>query len=209
MQVKYNSTNKDIEVFSKVEDIALYTPNNDTLSEICFVKISNPRLSGSAYYFHTAFNVGEDAALGFTTGDYVYIDNTKYLEIELTLPADLIKLYNHPISSLNATLVKYIKNWFKKRDRLAGCSLLFEVPTKCYIKEKDVTFVKEDGIIYDQLNESPADQTAEVTNTNNSLYNDGLGPGSDNSELSNNTTLLVAAAAVALALLTGDKEKKQ
>lgn len=207
MQVKYNSTNKDIEVFSKVEDIELYTPNNDTLSKICFVKILNPKLSGSAYYFHTAFNVEEDVALGFTTGDYVYIDNTKYFEIELTLPANLIKLYNHPISSLNAKLVKYIKYWFKKRKKLAGCSLLFEVPTKCYIKEKDVIFVKEDGIIYAQLNESTTDQTAEVTNTNNSLYNDGSGSGSDSdtSGLSNNT-LLIAAAAAALALLTDNNK---
>ena len=204
MEVKNNVSSKDIEVFSKVDSLALYTPNNNTLSEICFVKILNPKLAGSAYYFHTEFNVGIESELGFTTGDYVYIDNVKYVEVELTLPAELIKLYNHPISSLNAKLVNHIKYWFKERKRLDGCSLLFTVPARCYIREKDLKFVQSDGALYNNLAESLTDTTATVTDTENSEYNDGTGSdgaNNNNSEDSNNSTLLIAAAAAILAFL--------
>ena len=210
MDVKNNANSKDVEVFSKVDSLALYTPNNNTLSEICFVKILNPKLAGSAYYFHTGFNVGAETLLGFTTGDYVYIEDEtgvnseKYIEVELTLPAKLIKLYNHPISSLNAKLVNHIKYWFKEHKRLAGCSLLFTVPARCYIKEKDLRFVQSDGALYNELAESLTDTTATVTDTENSEYNDGTGSdgaNSNNNEDSNNSTLLIAAAAAVLAFL--------
>lgn len=212
MEIKNNISSRNLEVFSKKEEISLYTPQNGTLSEICFVKILNPRLEGSAYYFHTIFNVGEDSELGFTTGDYTYINDEKYIEVELLLPADLIKLYNHPTETMHRRLPKHIEYYFKQKKRLKGCTLLFQIPVKCYIKEKDLLFVGDLDEVYYYTPEDTSDESATITDTENSTYNDGSGTddsydysgggdSSDNSGNSDNKTLLLAAAVVLLKFL--------
>lgn len=216
MEIKNNISSRNLEVFSKKEEISLYTPQNGTLSEICFVKILNPRLEGSAYYFHTIFNVGEDTELGFTTGDYTYINDEKYIEVELLLPADLVKLYNHPTATMHGRLPKHIEYYFKQKKRLKGCTLLFQIPVKCYIKEKDLSFVGDLGEVYNYTPEDTSDESATITDTDNSTYNDGSGSddsddysgggtdnsGGDNSNSnSDNKTLLLAAALVILKFL--------
>lgn len=139
MEIK-ESANKDYEVLSKVEDIALYYDIFNKPEQICLVDILNPRLEGSAYYFDREINVGINQPIGFNTGRYFWYDNEKYVEINLLLSGELISKYNHPKASMHKKLPKHIKYWFENKD-WANTYLSFLSPTICYVKEKDIMFV--------------------------------------------------------------------
>ena len=193
MEAKNNYNLSDLEVKSDKNSINFYTPNNDTLSKICFVDIKNPKLEGSAFEFITGVNVGVNTKLGFTTGTYAYVDNEKYVEIEV-LPNLLAKL-NHPEATMHKRLPGHIKYWFKQKKSRKGQTLLFQTPQTCFVRESDVSFITSTGIVYEYIDDTPIDETIQLSNTSNSTYNNGEG----NSQ--NNKTLLLTAALVILKFL--------
>lgn len=186
MEAKNNSDLLDLEVKSNKNSINFYIPNNDTLSKICFVDIKNPKLEGSAFEFVTGIGVGVNTKLGFTTGTYAYIDNEKYVEIEI-LP-NLLTKWNHPETTMHKKLPAHIKYWFKQKKSRKGQTLLLQTPQTCFVRESDITFITNTGIEYDYIDETPIDETIKITNTQNSTYNDGEG----NKDKDNTTLLLVA-----------------
>ncbi len=188
MEAKNNYNLSDLEVKSKKNSINFYTPNNDTLSKICFVDIYNPKLEGSAFDFVTGVVVGVNTKLGFTTGTYAYIDNEKFIEIEV-LPNLLVK-WNHPDATMHKRLPGHIKYWFKQKKSRKGQTLLFQTPQRCFVREADVAFITSTGIVYDYIDDTPIDETIQLSNTSNSTYNNG----EENSQ--NNKTLLLTAALV-------------
>lgn len=193
MEAKNNYNLSDLEVKSDKNSINFYTPNNDTLSKICFVDIKNPKLEGSAFEFVTGIDVGVNTKLGFTTGTYAYVDNEKYVEIEV-LPNLLTKL-NHPEATMHKKLPGHIKYWFKQKKSRKGQTLLLQTPQTCFVRESDVSFITSTGIVYDYIDDTPIDETIQLSNTSNSTYNNSDG------DSHNNKSLLLAAALVILKFL--------
>lgn len=194
MEAKNNYNLSDLEVKSKKEYINFYTPNNNTLSKICFVDIKNPKLEGSAFEFVTGIDVGVNTKLGFTTGTYAYVDNEKYIEIEL-LPNVLVK-WNHPESTMHKKLPGHIKYWFRQKKSRKGQTLLLQAPQTCFVRESDVAFITSTGIVYDYIDDTPIDETIQLSNTSNSTYNNGEGNTQDN-----NKKLLLTAILIILKFL--------
>ena len=166
LEAKFNENLQELEIKSNKQTLNFYTPNKGTLSKICFVDIKNPRLEGSAFYFKTGIEVGVNTILGFATGLYTYIDNEKYIEIEV-LPNLLIK-YNYPDAILNKRLPGHIEYWFKQKKSRKGQTLLLQTPQICFVKETDISYITSTGLVYDYIDDEPI----ELNDTPNSVYND-------------------------------------
>lgn len=190
MEAKNNYNLADLEVKSQRESINFFTPNNNKLSKICFVDIKHPKLEGSAFTFATGIDVGYNTKLGFTTGVYIYVDDEKYVEIEL-LPNLLVK-WNHPEATMHKRLPAHIRYWFRQKKSRIGQTLLFQTPQTCFVRESDVSFITSTGLVYDYIDDTPIDETIQLTNTSNSTYNNGEGT---------NKTLLLTAALIILKFL--------
>lgn len=166
LEAKFNENLQELEIKSNKQTLNFFTPNKGTLSKICFVDIKNPRLEGSAFYFKTGIEVGVNTILGFATGLYTYIDNEKYIEIEV-LPNLLIK-YNYPESILNKRLPGHIEYFFKQKKSRKGQTLLLQTPRICFVKETDISYITSTGLVYDYIDDAPI----ELNDTPNSVYND-------------------------------------
>lgn len=166
LEAKFNENLQELEIKSNKQTLNFYTPNKGTLSKICFVDIKNPRLEGSAFYFKTGIEVGVNTILGFATGLYTYIDNEKYIEIEV-LPNLLIK-YNYPDAILNKRLPGHIEYFFKQKKSRKGQTLLLQTPQICFVKETDISYITSTGLVYDYIDDAPI----ELNDTPNSVYND-------------------------------------
>lgn len=201
MEAKYINDLYDLEVESNKNSINFYTPNNNTLSKICFVYIQQIGLTTVSweYEFATGIEVKTDTKLGFTTGTYCYIDNEKYVEIEL-LPGIIPKYYNN--SAIGEKGRKRGINKFNNKKSRKGQTLLFDLPTTVFVREQDVDFITGSGIKYDRIDTTPIDKKVDliITDTDNGYYNDGLGSEIKEEE-ENNKTLLLAAAVVLLKYL--------
>lgn len=169
LEAKFNENLQELEIKSNKQTLNFYTPNKGTLSKICFVDIKNPRLEGSAFYFKTGIEVGVNTILGFATGLYTYIDNEKYIEIEV-LPNLLIK-YNYPDAILNKRLPGHIEYWFKQKKSRKGQTLLLQTPQICFVKETDISYITSTGLVYDYIDDID-DEPIELNDTPNSVYND-------------------------------------
>lgn len=166
LEAKFNENLQELEIKSNKQTLNFYTPNKGTLSKICFVDIKNPRLEGSAFYFKTGIEVGVNTILGFATGLYTYIDNEKYIEIEV-LPNLLIK-YNYPTAILHKRLPEHIEYWFKQKKSRKGQTLLLQTPQICFVKETDISYITSTGLVYNYIDDEPI----ELNDTPNSVYND-------------------------------------
>lgn len=166
LEAKFNENLQELEIKSNKQTLNFYTPNKGTLSKICFVDIKNPRLEGSAFYFKTGIEVGVNTILGFATGLYTYIDNEKYIEIEV-LPNLLIK-YNYPDAILNKRLPGHIEYFFKQKKSRKEQTLLLQTPQICFVKETDISYITSTGLVYDYIDDAPI----ELNDTPNSVYND-------------------------------------
>lgn len=169
LEAKFNENLQELEIKSNKQTLNFFTPNKGTLSKICFVDIKNPRLEGSAFYFKTGIEVGVNTILGFATGLYTYIDNEKYIEIEV-LPNLLIK-YNYPDTILNKRLPGHIEYFFKQKKSRKGQTLLLQTPQICFVKETDISYITSTGLVYDYIDDID-DEPIELNDTPNSVYND-------------------------------------
>lgn len=170
---KKNYQLENTEVLARKESVQLFTVYPHMMSNIVMVDIFNPKLSGSAYKFYKDIPVGITSELGFCTGVYLYYDNEKYVQVELLLPGDVFSMFNHPDSAIDKQLKRYIMSNFLKKKRFANCSLLYTVPTTCYIKESDLMFVQSDGTVKYISEGSDSDEIVQPKMAGYSVLNDG------------------------------------
>lgn len=197
MTIKENIYTADKEVIARANSVNFYALSEDSseLKKAVFVRIKNPRITGSAYWFDSGIEVGIGTMVGYTTGAYTFQNNTKYVEIELLLPSLLQDKYNKGAGAKNS-LLTLIKRDFKYTKKYKGCTLLTTVPTQIWVQEDKFTYADEDGTVKSYIDENATDPESEIVSTGTSTDND-----SENSGLSNNTTLLAAAALLILKFL--------
>lgn len=170
MEAKNNYNLSDLEVKSVSGTMRFYTPHLNTLYPIWFAWVAKKGVLVSGWDFGTTrdINVGTTKVIGFTTGVYTYIDNDKYVEIELTPDAIPQKYNNRALGQKVRT--KAIKDFYedgRRRDEV----FLLDIPTTCFVKEEDVNFITTTGILYDMIDYIPIDkfigieQIIEVSNT--------------------------------------------
>ena len=197
MTIKENIYTADKEVIARANSVNFYALSEDSseLKKAVFVRIKNPRITGSAYWFDSGIEVGIGTMVGYTTGGYTYQGSEKYVEIELLLPGVLQEKYNKGAGAKNS-LLTLIKRDFKYTKKYKGCTLLTTVPTQIWVQEDKFTYADKDGTVKSYIDENATDPESKIVSTGTSTDND-----SENSGLSNNTTLLAAAALVLLKLL--------
>ncbi len=174
MTGKFNKSLQNLEVSSEVNSINFYTPNNETLSKICFSFFVKTGLTVLEWMFDfvTGIEVGVNKKIGFATGTHCYVDNVKYIEIEL-LPGIIPSKYNFDAQiyknekQKNNAIERATKLFKKKKNRI-GQTLVFNIPTKCFVREEDVEFISAQGVKYDRV-----DAEVGISDTSNSSFNDG------------------------------------
>lgn len=198
MLIKENIYNADKDVLARANSVNFYTLNEDSteLKKAVFVRIKNPRIAGSAYWFDSGIEVGVGTSVGYTTGAYVYQGGTKYIEIELLLPAVLSAKYNKGAGAINS-LLTLIKRDFKYTKKYKGCTLLTTVPTRIWVQEDKFTYADKDGTVKSYIDENETDPDAEIISTDPTTDNNDDSDSESNS-MSNNTTMLLVAVALFL-----------
>lgn len=93
---------------------------------------------------------------------------------------------------MHKRLPAHIRYWFRQKKSRIGQTLLFQTPQTCFVRESDVSFITSTGLVYDYIDDTPIDETIQLTNTSNSTYNNGEGT---------NKTLLLTAALIILKFL--------